>query len=756
MTKKIRHWRGRSKTTSSVIKTIHKDNFASAICPTNLEEQKEKFLSLGKTPEFIHRGTEDELEEIYQKPRSEIRFDLLGEAIFILKTVKSKYGDAENYYREMYGERVSKDEATDIIVDYLKENHLDGAMTVIWCTDLPCSGRMMWQGPHVKYKRPEDRKYSMWIKDSKDNHFLRERGMRCLADHEIGTHFFRSFNDGLQPWFADRTRFGIRGLSGLEQLRTEEGLAAINTVLNAKVKYLWGPALLYYIACKASEMTFKQLFEHLKIYVENPEWRWRHCVRVKRGLLNPNDIGGYGKDQCYFEGAVEILRNIDTIDFKVLMSGKVCFDEIQRVKKLARMECIRMPAFMRNQEKYKKSIKQICQLNGLHMSHDQYKAPLAYLRRLKQGRRIGVATGNKKVRKRAKKGSNKGVGKSMNGIKGVSLDEGCTSDEDGSELCDDDRFFMQRFDLNGIQALRESNFLGEFKSQLSLESFCSEKNRSYSCSIVNNLDKVPVKNLEHFQKVEERPTASPQESNSNQDLETDSPKPVYRSVSRASIQSRLSLRSYSLASRGNRNSNADNMSVASFSNDFVRPDSACSRVSMAAFSAVNHTETVDSEDTSLKVNLQPLSTNSSTNTTSLAPLYTPAVSSSVNFQNEDWCWDSKNISAPVTFYPKSAPLAPIRPVARTMSGSSFYEQGPEKFIYPDNSEITESTEDVLDSARRASLLLHQQRSIGSWIQDIENIYNEPNRESGSREATPQGKLLKSRASSTANLLSKAE
>ena len=54
---------------------------------------------------------------------------------------------------------------------------------------LLCSGRMMWQGPHVKYRRPEDRKYSMWIKDSKDNHFLRERGMRCLADHEIGTHF---------------------------------------------------------------------------------------------------------------------------------------------------------------------------------------------------------------------------------------------------------------------------------------------------------------------------------------------------------------------------------------------------------------------------------------------------------------------------------------------------------------------------------------------------------------------------------------
>ena len=62
------------------------------------------------------------------------------------------------------------------------------------------------------------------------------------------------------------------------------------------------------IACKASEMTFKQLFEHLKIYVDNPEWRWRHCVRVKRGMLNPNDIGGYGKDQCYFEGTVQVVH----------------------------------------------------------------------------------------------------------------------------------------------------------------------------------------------------------------------------------------------------------------------------------------------------------------------------------------------------------------------------------------------------------------------------------------------------------------
>ena len=65
---------------------------------------------------------------------------------------------------------------------------------------------------------------------------------------------FRSFNDGLQPWFTDRKRFGVRGLGSLEQLRTEEGLACINTVLNARVRYLWSSALQY---CK-SERNFLQ------------------------------------------------------------------------------------------------------------------------------------------------------------------------------------------------------------------------------------------------------------------------------------------------------------------------------------------------------------------------------------------------------------------------------------------------------------------------------------------------------------------
>lgn len=53
------------------------------------------------------------------------------------------------------------------------------------------------------------------------------------------------YNDGLQPWFSDRKRFGLRSVSCRESSCTEEGLAAINTALRAKEHYLWLSALVY-------------------------------------------------------------------------------------------------------------------------------------------------------------------------------------------------------------------------------------------------------------------------------------------------------------------------------------------------------------------------------------------------------------------------------------------------------------------------------------------------------------------------------
>jgi len=53
------------------------------------------------------------------------------------------------------------------------------------------------------------------------------------------------YNEGFQPWYRDRMRFNLRATNTRQYFATEEGLAAINTLLNAKFKYLWTPAILY-------------------------------------------------------------------------------------------------------------------------------------------------------------------------------------------------------------------------------------------------------------------------------------------------------------------------------------------------------------------------------------------------------------------------------------------------------------------------------------------------------------------------------
>lgn len=61
-------------------------------------------------------------------------------------------------------------------------------------------------------------------------------------------------------------------------------------------------SLLLDTACMSTEMSFKELFEHLSIYMCDPEQRWKHVVRAKRCLPDCGQIGGCGYDQCYFEG----------------------------------------------------------------------------------------------------------------------------------------------------------------------------------------------------------------------------------------------------------------------------------------------------------------------------------------------------------------------------------------------------------------------------------------------------------------------
>lgn len=334
--------------------------------PLNLEEQKHKFLYQGVVPEFKFKVSEKKLESISGAKRAEIRHELLPQATKILEKVREKYGSGDGFVQHTYGHKITSQEGSELLKGYMVENAVDGMMSITWSKDLSCSGRMSWVGPSLKANKPDARKYRLMLQDSAENAFLRERGILCIADHEIGTHFIRSYNDGLQPWFSNRQQFGLHKLSSLNLLQTEEGLATLNTLLKAKSKYLYYPALLYYTASKGEEMTFHELFDHLKRYIIDSEMRWKYVMRVKRYLPDPNMKGGSGKDQCYFKGAVDILQNLDEIDFDVLFSGKIALDDLPRVKHSARLSLIKLPGFMKDKEAYISSLRKIALLNEIH------------------------------------------------------------------------------------------------------------------------------------------------------------------------------------------------------------------------------------------------------------------------------------------------------------------------------------------------------------------------------------------------------
>ena len=106
--------------------------------PINMVEQKERFLRFGVTPTFTMRGSSEALAKCISNPRGEIKRTYFKEAKHILEIVKEKYGDGGNFIDAMYGERIDYIQASKQIAQYLKNNHLQGEMTIYWAPDLSC------------------------------------------------------------------------------------------------------------------------------------------------------------------------------------------------------------------------------------------------------------------------------------------------------------------------------------------------------------------------------------------------------------------------------------------------------------------------------------------------------------------------------------------------------------------------------------------------------------------------------------------
>ena len=66
------------------------------------------------------------------------RTDYIYEATSILEYVREQFGDGCHYMEENWGPRITSQQGTDFLCQYLKDNNVSGQVTVYWTRDLTC------------------------------------------------------------------------------------------------------------------------------------------------------------------------------------------------------------------------------------------------------------------------------------------------------------------------------------------------------------------------------------------------------------------------------------------------------------------------------------------------------------------------------------------------------------------------------------------------------------------------------------------
>ncbi len=164
--------------------------------------------------------------------------------------------------------------------------------------------------------------------------------VRRLLAHEIEVHVFRRENGAQQPF-----RIFRHGFPGY--LETEEGLAAYAEqrmgLLDHDQLRIYAARVL--AADLALQGSFTDVFTALREYLP-PEQAYAIAQRVKRGLTNTAQPGGFTKDQCYLSGYLAVSQAANAGLLNLLYTGKVGLADIPLVRKLTTAGIIKKPVHL--------------------------------------------------------------------------------------------------------------------------------------------------------------------------------------------------------------------------------------------------------------------------------------------------------------------------------------------------------------------------------------------------------------------------
>lgn len=342
------------------------------VCPSNLAEAKHKFFASDcqEAPVFRYNYLDEEI-DAYFAETSHVCYECLPDAERILKLMYADYGSPKRFSEQLYGPgTLDSDDLFDAIQAYVDDLNLMERVNI-------CIVEQLLSIACVN-KFSNESKFQIKIRSGA----LSGATVQSICDHEVGTHLLRMVNDESQTWHRNRDRYGLSN-----PWTTEEGLATLNTYISLPSKLLYPQALMYFAVCRGSSIGFVELFQELRSHFADPERCWTMCCRVKRGLRDTSKPGASYVGQAYFKGCVEILQNLNGLDFSLLYSGQIALQDLKRANRLIRRDNVRLPRFLSNERRYKiywEHCLELLRVNGLDKPAQVVARPLA----LSAGRKI--------------------------------------------------------------------------------------------------------------------------------------------------------------------------------------------------------------------------------------------------------------------------------------------------------------------------------------------------------------------------------
>jgi hypothetical protein len=314
------------------------------LIPNNLETEKEKFFTnnFSYNPQFEY-NKRIPLKDLEKYGKTKLKY------IFLAKRIVRKYQKTNpNIKNQEIKTPLSEDFLKEKIKKYLSNYHLEKKYKINFSEKYISRIAVNFKSKEIKVRKP----------------ILIGKGeINAVLNHEIGTHVLRQENYEQQSWYKKKKKYNFK-----DHIKTEEGLAIINEMIESKNKIAYKSAVNYIGVNLARKKSFTKLFKFFNQHWQDPERAWTWTLKKKRGVRNTAKKIAFSKDLVYFEGFVQVIKYLqkNNYDPSLLYYGKLDLSDIEKAKKMNPEYNPILPKFYSDDpQNYKKKIKQIAKENLL-------------------------------------------------------------------------------------------------------------------------------------------------------------------------------------------------------------------------------------------------------------------------------------------------------------------------------------------------------------------------------------------------------